>query len=104
MKDAIVESYVVYGMNAFEYEYAEKERIRENQAHEAEVEQAEGGSRKKCRRQEARETMALGVCSGVNTDEVYGFSDDDEGQVSLEEVEGVEEDLEGARVARASQL
>jgi len=42
VKDAIVEAYVVYGMNAFEYEYAEKERIRENQSHEAEVDQTEG--------------------------------------------------------------
>jgi hypothetical protein len=44
------------------------------------------------------------VCSGVNTDEVYDFSDDDEGQVSMEEVERVEKDLEGARVARGAEL
>ena len=51
-KHEIVEAYVVYGLNVFEYEYAEKERIRQNQAHETQVEQAVGGSRKKCRRQE----------------------------------------------------
>jgi hypothetical protein len=66
VKHEIVEAYVVYGLNVFEYEYAEKERIRQNQAHETQVEQAVGDNRKKCRRQEAPQTVTLGVCSGVN--------------------------------------
>ncbi len=100
----IVETYVVYGLNVFEYEYSEKERIRQNQTHETQVEQTVGGSHKKCRRQEAPQTMSLGVCSGVNTDEGYGLSDDDEGQVLVEEESGVEEDLAEAKVARAAEL
>ncbi len=103
-KLAIVEAYVVCGLNVFEYEYAEKERIRQNQARETQVEQSVGGSRKKCRRQEAPQTMPLGVCSGVNTDEGYGLSDDDEGQLLVEEEGGVEEDLAEAKVARAADL
>jgi len=103
-KHEVVEAYVVYGLNVFEYEYAEKERIRQNQAHETQVEQAVGGSRKKCRRQEAPQTMTLGVSSGVNTDEGYGLSDDDEGQVLVEEEGDVGEDLAEAKVARAAEL
>ncbi len=34
----IVEAYVVYGLNVFEYEYTEKEHIRQNQTHETQVE------------------------------------------------------------------
>jgi hypothetical protein len=48
--------------------------------------------------------MTLGVCSGVYTDEGYGLSDDDEGQVLVEEEDGVEEDLAEAKVARAAEL
>ena len=88
----------------FEHEHAEKERIRQNQAHEAQVDQAQGGSRKKCRRPESRQTMLLGVSSGVNTDEACGFSDDDTGEVVSEEEGGVEEDLAEAKVARATEL
>ena len=43
MKDAIAKAYVRYGMHVFEHEHAKKERIRENQADEAELEQAQGG-------------------------------------------------------------
>jgi hypothetical protein len=64
VKDAVVDAYVVYGLNVFEHEHAEKERIRQNQAHESQVDQAQGGSRKKCRRPESRQTMLLGVSSG----------------------------------------
>jgi hypothetical protein len=103
-KHEVVEAYVVYGLNVFEYEYAEKERIRQNQAHETQVEQAVGGSRKKCRTQEASQPMTLGVSSGVNTDEGYGLSDDDEGQLLVEEEGDVGEDLAEAKVARAAEL
>jgi hypothetical protein len=92
-----------YAENVFEYEYAEKERIRQNQAHETQVEQAVGGSRKKCRTHESSQPMTLGVSSGVNTDEGYGLSDDDEGQVLVEEEGGVEEDLAETKVVRTSE-
>ncbi len=62
----------------FQYEYDEKERIREKQAHEVEVEQVEGVNRKKCHRDDTRHTMALGVYPGVTVDHAFGFSDDDE--------------------------
>jgi aminoglycoside phosphotransferase (APT) family kinase protein len=48
--------------------------------------------------------MTLGVSSGVNTDEGYGLSDDDEGQVLVEEEGDVGEDLAEAKVARAAEL
>jgi hypothetical protein len=47
--------------------------------------------------------MTFFVSSGVNTDEGYGLSDDDEGQVLVEEG-GVEEDLAEAKVPRAAEL
>ena len=50
VKDAIVEAYVVYGMNVFEYEHSENQRILENQTDEAVVQQAQGDNCKKCRR------------------------------------------------------
>jgi hypothetical protein len=44
-------------LKLFRVSKAEKERIRQNQTHETQVEQTAGGSRKKCRRQEAPQTM-----------------------------------------------
>ncbi len=105
MKDAIAKAYVRYGMHVFEHEHAKKERIRENQADEAELEQAQGGSRKKCRREEERRTMTLGVNSGVTADDEFGFSDEEVAVVSVEEgMERADEDLEGAQVARGAEL
>jgi hypothetical protein len=57
VKDAIVEAYVVYGMNVFEYEQAAKQRIRENQTDAETLEQTECVSRKKSHREEERRTM-----------------------------------------------
>ena len=53
VKDDVVAAYVVYGMNVFEYDVAEKQRILQNQTDES----SEGGVRKKCRRDEERRTM-----------------------------------------------
>jgi hypothetical protein len=64
-------------MNVFEYEHAEKQRIREEQADEVALGQAEGGSRKKGRTDPERQTMTLGVSSGGAADDEYGFSDDE---------------------------
>jgi hypothetical protein len=88
VKDATVEANVRYGMHVFEHEHAEKERIRENQADEAKLEQAQGGSRKKCRREEERRTMTLGVNSGMTADDEFGFSDE-EVAVSKESCTGI---------------
>ena len=52
MRDAIVEAYVVYGLNVFEYESTEKQRILENQTDEVATELTESGSHKKSRREE----------------------------------------------------
>ena len=41
VKDALCEAYVKYGMKVFEYETTEKQRIREEQADEVTVGQAE---------------------------------------------------------------
>ena len=67
----IFEAYVVYGMNVFEYEHAEKQRNLENQTDEAAAHQVQGDSRKKCRsrREEERQTMQFGVFSGVPADD-----------------------------------
>ncbi len=97
VQGAVLDAYVVYGLNVFEHEYTHKERIRENKAHEAEVELAHGGSRKKCRRLDSRQTMLLGVSSGVNTAETCGFSDDDAEEVVSEEEGGVGIKLGGSQ-------
>ena len=105
VKDAIVEAYLVYGMNVFEYEHAEKQRILENQTDETAVQQVQGGSRKKCRREEERRTMQLGVFSGVPVDDDCGFRDEE--TVSLEEeMEQMspEEQLEASRDACVLEL
>ena len=41
LRDDIVEAYVVFGMNVFEYERTEKQRILENQTDETTTELAE---------------------------------------------------------------
>ncbi len=58
MKDAIVEAYVAYGSKVFEHEHTEKQRIRQEQTDEAALQQAQGGSRKKDRREEEGHEMA----------------------------------------------
>ena len=52
MKDTVVEAYEVYGMNVFEYDHTEKQRILENQTDESVADQTEGVSRKKYLREE----------------------------------------------------
>ncbi len=52
MKDTIVEAYVVYGMNVFEYEHTDKQRILENQTDETAVDQTESDNHKKYHREE----------------------------------------------------
>ena len=107
VKDAIVEAYLVYGMNVFEYEHAEKQRILENQTDETAVQQVQGGSRKKCRREEERRTMRLVVFSGAPVDDDCGFRDEETAEASLEEeMEQMspEEQLEAAREARVLEL
>ena len=47
--------------------------------------------------------MTLGVSSGGTAHALYGFSDEEEEEVSLV-VDSVEDDLEGARLARAAEL
>jgi hypothetical protein len=71
---------------------------------EESVELTHGGSRKKCRRPDSRQTMILGVSSGVNTAETCGFSDDDAEEVVSEEEGGVEENLAEAKLGRAAEL
>ena len=46
--------------------------------------------------------MALDVYSGGPVDAVFGFSDDEVGEVSLED-HRVEEDFEGVRVTRVTE-
>jgi hypothetical protein len=92
VKDAVCEAYVKYGMKVFEYETAEKQRIREEQADEVTVGQAEGGSRKKGHTDAEGHMMTLGVSSGGVADDKYGFSDDEVEEVALQ-VDSVEEDL-----------
>ena len=77
MKDVIVEAYVVYGMNVFEYEDTEKERIHENQSDETALDQTEGYNRKKYHKEEERRTMTLGVYSGVSADDEFAFGDEE---------------------------
>ena len=50
MRDDIVEAYVVYGMNVFEYERTEKHRILENQTDETTTEMVESESQEKTQR------------------------------------------------------
>jgi len=52
----------------------------------------------------SRQTMLLGVSSGVNTAETCGFSDDDAEEVVSEEEGGVELNLAEAKLARAAEL
>ena len=52
----IFETYVVYGMNVFEYDHTEKQRILENQSNETATHQSQGDNRKKYRREEERTT------------------------------------------------
>ena len=107
VKDAIVAAYVVYGMNVFECEDAEKQRILENQTDEAETEETEGVNLKKYHREEERRTMKWGVFSAVPADDDYGFTDEETDDVSLEEeMEQVspEEDLETTRETRVLEL
>ena len=103
VKNAVCDAYVKYGMNAFEHEHAEKLRIREEAAEEVALGQAEGGSRKKGRADPDRRAMTFGVSSGGTAHGDYGFSDDETEEVSLV-VDSVEDDLEGARQARAAEL
>ena len=81
MKIAVCEAYIKYGMNVFEYEHAEKKRIRE-EADEVSLGQAEGVSRKTGRTDPERRIMTLGVSSGGTAHAVYGFSDEEEEEVS----------------------
>jgi hypothetical protein len=72
---------VSYGMNVFEYEHAENQRILKNKTDESEAHQAQGDSRKKFRREEDRRTMQFGVFSGVHADGDYGFTDEETTEV-----------------------
>jgi hypothetical protein len=67
VKNAIFEAYVKYGMNVFEYEHTEKERIREEETDEVSLEQAQGVIHKKDHTEQERRIMTLSVCSGGTT-------------------------------------
>jgi hypothetical protein len=67
VKNAICEAYVKYGMNVFEYEHTEKERIREEETDEVSLDQTQGVIRKKGHTEQERRIMTLGVCSGGTT-------------------------------------
>jgi len=90
-------------MNVFEHEHAEKLRVREEAAEEVALGQAEGVSRKKGHADADRRAMTFCVSSGGTAHGDYGFSDDEAEEVSLV-VDSVEDDLEGARQARAAEL
>ena len=90
-------------MNVFEYKHTEKQRTREEESDEVSLGQTEGGSRKKGRTDPERRIMTLGVSSGGTVHALYGFSDEEEEEVSLV-VDSAEDDLEGARLARAAEL
>jgi hypothetical protein len=87
VKDAVVEAYVVYGMNVFEYEQDSHQRIRENQTDKptAALDHAECDSLKKSHREEERRTMQFGVLSGVSAEDDCGFTDEETAEVSLEQ-------------------
>ncbi len=78
VKIAVCEAYIKYGMNVFEYEHTEKQRIREEETDEVSLGQAEGDSRKKDHTDPERWIMTLGVSSGGTAHAVYGFSDEEE--------------------------
>ena len=71
---AVCDAYVKYGMNVFEHEHSEKLRIREEEADELSLGQAEGDNHKKGRPDPDRRAMTVGVSSGerlmVTTDSV----------------------------------
>jgi hypothetical protein len=78
VKNTVCNAYVKYGMNVFEYEDTENQRIREEQSDEVVLGQTEGGSWKKDRTDPERQTMTSGVSSsGGAGDDEYGFSDDE---------------------------
>ena len=77
MKDAIVEAYVAYASKVLEYEHTEKQRIRQEQAGEAALQQAQGGSRKKGHREEEGHELALRAYSGGLVDSAFGFSEEE---------------------------
>ena len=103
MKDVVVEPYVVYGMNVFDYEVTEKQRIVQKQTDESSV---EGGILKKYRREEERRTMQMGVFAGVPVDDDYGFSDEETTEMSLQEMQQVspEEQLKESRETRLVEM
>jgi hypothetical protein len=81
VKIAVCETYIKYGMNVFEYEHTEKQRIRE-ETDEVSLGQTEGDSHKKDHTDPERRILTLGVSSGGTTHSVYGFSDEEEEEVS----------------------
>ena len=103
VQDAVCDGFVKYGMKVFEYEHTEKQRIRQEQADEVTVGQAEGGSRKKSRTHTADPMMTFGQISPWETEDDYGFGDNEVQDVGCP-VESVEDILEEVRVARAAEL
>jgi hypothetical protein len=103
VKNDVCDVYVKYGMNVFEHDHAEKLRMREEEADEVALGQEEGGSRKKGHTDPDRWSLTLGVSSGGTDHGDYGFSDDETEEVTLV-VDSAEDDLEGARQARAAEL
>ena len=65
--------------------------------------QVQGGIHKKDHREEEGHELALCVYSGGIVDSDFGFSEEETDEVSLEE-QRVEEDFEGARVTRATEM
>ncbi len=94
MKNAVCDAYVKYGMNVFEHDHTEKRRMREEEADEVALGQAEGRIRKKGRTDLDRHAMTLGVASGGTVHGDYGFSDDETEEVTLV-ADATEDDLEG---------
>jgi len=90
VQDAVCDGFVKYGMKVFEYEHTEKQRIRQEQADEVAVGQAEGGSRKKSRTHTADPMMTFGQTCPWEDDDDYGFGDNEVQEVGCP-VESVED-------------
>jgi hypothetical protein len=77
VKNAVCDAYVKYGMNVFEHDHAEKQRMREEEADEVTLDQTEGVIRKKDHTDPDREAMTLGDDEAEEVTLVSDATEDD---------------------------